>query len=309
MRTTNKFWWMLMLLVLGMLGAGNARADLVSTTPYSLSISESQAVLAHPGNDLVADMAALTTGHELAIERSEPYFLLTNTSTASQNGSIVQFQMSIGDTADHFRFVELIGSASTAGVQLVSSSLGTANQELTLDFSGLPVGASVEFRVGLAPNSSDVDPLVDYAHVLFNNGSAGVGNAVTTVTFGNTVPTSTTTDGNSPSSVSGSGLTTTTTLADQAAIAAASALTTSSACNCGNEGVGVQAFDFGPTIGGTGTSGAGTGGTGTGSGGTGGSGDSGGSPPVLTPEPSSVVLLGLGLLGLVSVAWRKRRSA
>jgi hypothetical protein len=254
-----------MLVLAGMLGAAQARADLVSTEPYSLSISESQAVLANPGNDLVAAMAALTTGHELAIERSEPYFLLTNTSAASSEGSIVQFQMSIGDTADQFRFVEIMTSASTAGVQLVSSSLGTNNQELTLEFTGLPTGASVEFRVGLAPTDPSANPLVDYAHVFFNNGSGGAQNAVTTVDFSN------------PSLSSSS------TLSEQAAVAAASALTTSANCNCGNLGVGVQAFNFQPGTG-------------------------GGTGPVLTPEPSSIVLLGLGLVGLVSVAWRKRRS-
>ncbi|HEX4146789.1 MAG TPA: PEP-CTERM sorting domain-containing protein [Pirellulales bacterium] len=266
MYSSSRLWWLLSLA--GTLAAGQARADLISNDPYSLSISESQAVLANPGNDLVADMAALTTGHELAIERSEPYFLLTNTSSPSDNGSIVQFQISIGDTADHFRFVEMISSASAAGAQLVSSSLGTNNQELTLDFSGLPSGASVEFRVGLAPNDPNTNPFPDYAHVLFNNGSAGSENAVTTVTFSN------------PS------LSSTSTLSDQAAVAAASALTTSAICNCGNLGVGVQAFNFGPSL----------------------SGSGGGTPPVLTPEPSSVVLLGLGLVGLVSVVWRKRRS-
>ena len=183
MRKVCKFQWMVV--AVAMLGAGRARADLISTTPYSLSISESQAVLAHPGNDLVAAMAALTTGHELAVERSEPYMLLTNTSDASQNGSIVQFEMTIGNTDDHFRFVDIISSASAAGVQLVSSSLGANNQDLTLDFSGLSAGESVEFRVGLAPNDPNTNPLVNYAHVLFNNGSGGSQNAVTTVTFSN----------------------------------------------------------------------------------------------------------------------------
>ena len=217
-----------MLLLVGMLAAGQARADTVSTAPYALSISESQAVLANPGNDLEAAMAALTTGHELAIERSEPYFLLTNTSAPSSDGSIVQFQMSIGDTADHFRFVELITSASAAGVQLVSSSLGSGNQELTLDFSGLASGESVEFRVGVAPNSTTGDPLADYGHVFFNNGSGGTQNSVTTVTFSNPVLD---TGGNSAASTSGSNPAMTTTLSatfsDQAAIAAASSLTSS----------------------------------------------------------------------------------
>jgi len=291
MHTTNKFWSLLVLL--GMLGAGQmlgarqARADLVASDPYSLSISESQAVLANPGNDLVAAMAGLTTGHELAIERSEPYFLLTNTSDPSSNGSIVQFQISIGDTSDHFRFVDFISSASAAGAHLVSSSLGAGNQELTLDFSGLPSGASVEFRAGLAANDPSTNPLPDYAHILFNNGSAGTENAVTTVTFSN------------PS------LSSTSTLGDQAAVAAASALTNSASCNCGNLGVGVQAFNFVPSI--TGTGGTGTGTAGDGTGGTGDNGGGGGSP-VLTPEPSSIVLSGLGLIGLGLVAWRKRRS-
>ncbi|HTU26790.1 MAG TPA: PEP-CTERM sorting domain-containing protein [Pirellulales bacterium] len=260
MRYTNTNMWGWLLAAVGMLSAGQVRADLISTTPYSLSISESQAVLANPGNDLVANMAALTTGHELAIERSEPYMLLTNTSDSSMNGSIVQFQMSIGDTADHFRFVEIISSASSSGAQLVSSSLGANNQELTLDFSGLPSGASVEFRVGLAPNDPNANPLVDYAHVFFNNGSNGEQNAVTSVSFTN------------PS------LNATSTLGDQPAVAAASALTTTANCNCGNENVAVTAFNFqpNPTI-------------------------------VATPEPSSVVLLGLGLTGLGSVAWRGRR--
>ena len=135
MHKTDRVWWML--LVAAIVGRGQARADLISTTPYTLSISESQAVLAHPGNARVADMAALTTGHELAIERSEPYFLLTNTSDSTLNGSILDFKFTIGDTADMFRFVQLIPSATAAGVQLVSSSLGTNNQELDLSFSGL----------------------------------------------------------------------------------------------------------------------------------------------------------------------------
>ncbi len=261
MYSSYKVW--LMVVVMGMVGAGQARADLISTTPYTLAISESQAVLADPGNQRVADLAAMTTGHELGIERSEPYFLLTNTSDSTLNGSILNFQFTIGDTADQFRFVELISSASSAGVQLVSSSLGTNNQELDLAFSGLASGASVEFRVGLEPVNPDANPLVNYGHVFFNNGSDGASNSVTTVTFDNPAINSTLTP---------------LTLSDQAAVAAASAATTTATCNCGSLVSGVTSFDFQPTV-------------------------------IPTPEPSSMVLLGLGLVGLVSVAWRKRRSA
>src|ERR1700678_2196370 len=110
MRMTVKAW--LMLLVAGSFGAGQARADLISNTPYTLSMSESPAVLADPTNTRVAELAALTTGHVLGVERSEPYFLLTNTSDTSLNASIIQFQMTIGNTADHFRFIEGIAAGA-----------------------------------------------------------------------------------------------------------------------------------------------------------------------------------------------------
>ena len=62
-----------MLALAMIVGTGQARADLISTTPYTLSISESQAVLANPGNQRVADMAA-TPGvtNRAVVRRSVP---------------------------------------------------------------------------------------------------------------------------------------------------------------------------------------------------------------------------------------------
>ncbi len=76
-------------------------------------------------------------------------------------------------------------ASSSIGVRLVSTSLGTNSQELNLAFSGLASGASVEFRVGLEPVDPNANPLVNYGHVFFNNGSGGDSNSVTTVTFDN----------------------------------------------------------------------------------------------------------------------------
>ena len=214
-----------------MLCAARAGTEIISTTPYTLSISESQQVLAHPGNEFVAEIASSTTGHELAVERSEPYLLLTNTSSTA----MTEFTMTIGDNDDHFRFV---GGPSpmltSSGVTMTSSiSSQTTSQDLiSINFAtngsaGLAPGASVEFRVGIAPDAADANPLVSYGHVFFNNGSDPTLNSVITTYFAPNTSTSTM-------------------IPNQSATDAASPLTTSANCNCGTLGVGVSSFNLDP---------------------------------------------------------------
>jgi PEP-CTERM motif len=249
-----------MVIVLGVIGAERARAELVTTAnePYKLTISESTSVLSHPDNAFDQKLAGATTGHALEVERSEPYFMLTNTS----NSSLTEFQMSIGNTDDHFRFVQFTTSGSSAGVSMtvVQPTAGSSSNEITIEFTGLAQGETVEFRVGIAANEAPPNSFADYRDVFFNNGTGS--NSVTTVDFANPA------------------LNTTSTLADQGIAGALAGH---------NTGGAVQAFQF------TGTAGS----SGTGSGGT--------INP--TPEPSSIVLLCLGLIGLFSVAWRRRRAA
>jgi PEP-CTERM motif len=211
-------------------GAGSVRADLISSTsPYQLSISESMAVLANPGNVHDLAMASATTGHALAIERSEPYFLLTNNSETS---SLLTFTLPIGDATDHFRFVTMVptGSSSTsltsAGVSMTGAieTVSTTQDTVTISFmsgsaEGLAPGESVEFRIGVAPDAPNVNPLVDYRLAL--NGSTP------DATF------------NPPLSV----IPTSISFGNQAEIQAAQAM-----CNCGSNNTPSTSLTIDPTL-------------------------------------------------------------
>ena len=169
--------------VVAALAAVRAGADSIDTdtSSYNLAISENASVVAHPGNVYDSAIAGATTGHELAIRRSEPYFMLTNTS----DSSLTEFQMTIGAEGDHFRFAEFIASGSSSGVSMtvLEPTAGAASGQVTLEFSGLGPGETVEFRAGIAADSGPASNFLDYRSVFFDNGTGN--NSVSSVMFAN----------------------------------------------------------------------------------------------------------------------------
>jgi len=159
--------------------SGTARAGTIS---YSMAFCENFNVLQQPGNQAVASFAALSSQHEIMLQRTTPYVKITNTSDTAE---ISQLSMTI-NKADEFDWAMLSKAPAgvTFSVESPSSNLNSA--VLTINFTNFTPGETVYFRVGLSPTTPGAHPLVDYRNVLSTLNNAGgdtSNNADVNVTF------------------------------------------------------------------------------------------------------------------------------
>jgi hypothetical protein len=162
-------------------GAAAARAEAIS---YSLTFCENLDVLKDPTNEILMDNASKLSQHTLMMQRTNPYFELRNT---SEQASITQFSLSIGDLSKNFDWAKMIEASPgvTVNVTSVDDMMGGLSSDmLVISFTGFTPGSFVRFRFGIGSDSPDLTFIQDYRKTLFNlDGSDTSDNALVTVDF------------------------------------------------------------------------------------------------------------------------------
>lgn len=151
---------------------------------FSVQVAEKEAILQHPNNPAVKQLAAWDAPTHRIFDRSAPFVELKNTSTC--NCPITEFSISIGDSRYHFEDTTF-GTFAKEGMTMSSSSAtytvfsdstagngddGAARDLLRIRFNGggLMPNELVRFRVELAPdaNQPGLFSSPDFRTVLFD---------------------------------------------------------------------------------------------------------------------------------------------
>jgi PEP-CTERM motif len=151
---------------------------------YSLMLCESLDLLKDPTNKTLAMNVAWKPQHTLMLERTMPYMELVNT---SEEAEITQLSLTIGDTSKNFDWGKLVEASPGVAFSLITPDAvagGVKSDTLTIQFTGLVPGEFVRFRTGLSPDDPGASMIMDYRMVLFNlNGSDSSSNSTVTVDF------------------------------------------------------------------------------------------------------------------------------
>lgn len=135
---------------------------------YSLTFCENLDVLKDPTNQILAKNAAKHSQHTLMMQRTSPYFELRNT---SESASITQFSMSIGDMARNFDWASLIEASPGVAVNVTSVDGvmgGLSSDMLTVSLSGFTPDSFVRFRFGIGSDDPNASFIQDYRKTLFD---------------------------------------------------------------------------------------------------------------------------------------------
>lgn len=167
------------LLLSSLVISASAQAGMIA---YNLSVSEHLEVLRHPGDMMVAKMAAWQPQHVLAVARDAPFFELLNNSETAAISELSVALTAPGFNFDWATFVEASPGVTVTPVSVDQVNSGVRSAVLKLAFTGLTPGKFVRFHADLDRNTSMA--LVDYRQALFQvNGNGMSDNAVATVTF------------------------------------------------------------------------------------------------------------------------------
>ncbi len=233
---------------------------------YSLMFSESLDILKDPTNTKLISHLSAQTQHSLMMQRTNPYFELRNT---SEEAMLTQISLTIGDLSKNFDWANIIETSPGVSVNVltVDNAMGGISSDvLTLSFDGLAPGDYVRFRVGLAADNPSDGYLQDFRKVLFDLNGGSDNSSNSIVTV-------------DFKSLQGTG-----TITDQMQNFGMNGLTTATNMTF----PGGPCFDHIVPFS------------------MGGSGQIEVDPGNQVPEPGSIVLMGLGLLGLVVLRLRKR---
>jgi hypothetical protein len=185
------------------LPATSAAQTVLQGNGFTLQLNEKEMILAHPGNQAMANYATWDTGYQRLLDRNMPFLMLTNESTSDD--PITELRLTIGD--DRFNFSNaakmfhglytMLGRTNPDAV--LTSHVEDVGNELVVNFGsqGILPGKSVCFRIDLGVDSdhSDFFPYPDFRTVLFDMNGYNVydgnvydpsdeDNATALVTFG-----------------------------------------------------------------------------------------------------------------------------
>jgi hypothetical protein len=156
--------------------ATSAAQTALQGTGFILQVNEKEMVLAHPGNQAMANYAEWDTPYQRLLDRNMPFLMLTNLDDSE--APITQLELTIGDerfnfgnTAKMFHgLYTMVGRSNPDAV--VMSHVEDAGDKLVVNFgpTGLAVGESVCFRINLDVDADHPDFFAypDFRTVLFD---------------------------------------------------------------------------------------------------------------------------------------------
>jgi len=180
-----------------------AQTTVLEGTGFSLYVNEKEMILAHPGDQAMANYAQWDTPYQRLLDRNMPFLMLQNEESSSL--PITELRLSIGDklfnfgnTASMFHgLYTMVGRTNPDAV--VNSHVEDAGNELVVNFGsqGILPGELVCFRINIDvdANHPEIFPYPDFRTVLFDKNGINVydgnlkkfsdeDNATALVTFG-----------------------------------------------------------------------------------------------------------------------------